>query len=154
MFDSRKRTARTIRRCLTGAAATASLALALSAAPASAASVGCTGGGEGLDQVCLQMDGRGLTVDRFQIRHDDLGSVAGLPVTPEQICNYQARLTIDPPGDRNAYTRESSFHEGCSWGVAWFDFGGGEFPDGTKACGRFYEAGEQQGGAPCNVIHK
>ena len=147
---------RRVASCLAGVVSGVVLSLAL-AGPASASSVGCTGGGEGVDQVCLNIDNprgeEGLEIERFQVRHDDLGSVLGLPVSPEQICNYHATLTIDPPGAGNAYVRESSRHEGCSWGVAWMDFTGGTYPDGTKACGRFYENGEQQGGAPCNVIH-
>ncbi len=153
MLNFIRRSPRRIAGCVAGTATAAVLALGVGAGPASASSVGCTGGGEGVDQVCLNINGEGLHADSFQVRHDDLGSVMGAPVTPEQICNYQAKLTIDPPGADNAYVRDSSHHEGCSWGVAWFNFDGGDYPDGTNVCGRFYENGEQQGGAPCNKIH-
>ena len=155
MSTTTRRPAHRIARTVAGAVAAAALTLAVGAGPASASSTGCTGGGEGIDSVCLEIYGHGLHVDHFRITHDDLGSVAGAPTpTPEQICNYEAKLTIDPPGDNNAYVRGSSFHEGCSWGFAWFEFGGGDYPDGTRVCGRFYEEfGQQQGGAPCNEIH-
>lgn len=155
MRNTSRRPTRRIPRTIAAAATAATLTLGAGAGSASASSAGCTGGGEGVDQVCLAINGSGLHVDNFVVRHDDLGSVAGVPApTPEQICNYQATLTIDPPGDNNAYVRDSSFHEGCSWGVAWFEFSGGDYPDGTRVCGRFYEhRGEQQGGAPCNTIH-
>lgn len=121
--------------------------------PALADSVGCTsaGGDIWFDQVCLEMKGEGLKVDRFKVGMSD-HDLKGPFYVPAQICNYHATLTIDPPGRNTVDVRTSSRHEGCSTGYAWFDFDGGTYPHDTKVCGRFFTDGEQRGGAACNRI--
>lgn len=122
---------------------------------AQASSVGCTSAGDdiGFDEVCLEIKGEGLHVDRFKVGMSDY-DLKGPVWVPAPICNYHATVTIDPPGPNNTKVRTSSTHEGCSHGYAWFDFPGGAFPHNTKACGRFFTDGHQRGGAPCNKILK
>ena len=137
------------------AAAAALLAtLALQPPDAEATAVGCTGAGpiQEVDTVCLGIYGDGADVDSFRVTYNNHLPGGGVP---QEACNYEASVTIDPPGDFNAYRFWSGRHEGCSYtGVYYFDFPGQKgLPDGTRICGRFYvDNGSQVGGAPCNEI--
>ncbi len=140
----------------TAIAATTAMLLAMAAwqpSTASASAYGCTGAGPAIehDLVCLGIYGSGADVDSFRVVYNNNTAAQ----YPQEACNYEASITVDPPGDFNAYKFWSGRHEGCSYtGTYYFDFPGqNDLPDGTNICGRFYvNNGSQVGGAPCNEI--
>ena len=144
-------------RLIAAALATTSVLIAAAAwqpPSASAEAIGCTGAGpiKELDAVCLGIYGGGADVDSFRVMYKNHEVGGGIP---QEACNYEASVTVDPPGDFNAYKFWSGRHEGCSYtGIYYFDFPGQTgLPDGTKICGRFYvDNGSQVGGAACNEI--
>ena len=142
-----------------GAALVAATAVLLAIAAwqpssAGATAIGCTGAGpiKEMDTVCLGIYGDGADVDSFRVTYNNHEIGGGIP---QEACNYEASVTVDPPGEHNAYKFWSGRHEGCSYtGVYYFDFPGQRgLPDGTNICGRFQvNNGSQVGGAACNEI--
>ena len=144
-------------RLIAGAVATATAMLFLMAAlqpsAANAEAHGCRGAGPAIerDLVCLSIYGSGADVDRFRVGYNNNTKAQ----YPQEACNYEASVTVDPAGDFNAYKFWSGRHEGCSYlGTYYFDFPGqSDLPDGTKICGRFYvNGGSQVGAATCTAI--
>ena len=128
--------------------ATAGLALALtSSAPALATAEGCTPAPFGY--TCNYTHGKGTRVDRVDV-------IRG-KADKSMICSYSAIVRVADPGGRVIYERDSGIvHNGaCSPGRAYISFNvRRSFPDGSKICTRFFEGGQQQGGAPCLDIHR
>lgn len=126
--------------------AAAAAALALPVPNAHAAAQGCTPTGPN-GTVCVHVHGSGLHVSSVQVSRDKIGK--------DPICNYSAVIDVTGPDGQNIHHDDSGIlHNGaCSYERAYNTFEvHRDFPKNSHLCGRFFEDGKQQGGAPCETI--
>lgn len=128
------------------ATATALLALTALAHPASAGSNGCTGAPSGI--TCIKVNGGGLHVGSVDAVRDKFSN--------SLICNYSAAVEVTKDGASLYHDDSGVIRNGeCVPGRAYIHMNvDREFPSGSKICIRFFENGDQQGGAPCAKIHR
>ena len=120
--------------------------LVATAAPASADAAACTPAPWG--EVCVRVYGTGLEVDKARVGRDS-ADYAG-------ICNYYAMYKVYSPSGSVLDKRFSATRGSCTWGYAYMDFPSvnSVYPDGSRACGAFYQAGVRQGGEACIRIER
>jgi len=127
-------------------ATAAAAALALPAPSAEAAAQGCTPAGT-TGTVCVHVHGSGTRVSTVEVSRDKIGK--------DPICKYSATIDVTGPDGQNVYHDDSQvLHNGaCSYERAYNKFEvHRDFPRHSRLCGRFFEDGNQQGGAPCETI--
>jgi hypothetical protein len=125
----------------------AALALSLHASPAAADSQGCTYTNFPNKYVCLSIYGRGTHVDKFVVVRGKLDR------GDNGICNYEARVNVTAP-DHATWDFTSEHRGGCEQGRATRTIRvDRDFPNGSRACGSFYENGQLQDSA-CNKIKR
>jgi hypothetical protein len=139
-----------IRNAIAGTLAVAglaALALSLHAAPAAANSEGCTYTNFPNKYVCFYIYGRGTHVDKFVVIRGRLDK------GDNGICNFEGRVRVTAP-DHTTWDFTSDYRAGCQQGRATRTIRvDRDFPDGSRACGSFYENGQLQDSA-CNKIER
>lgn len=113
--------------------------------PASADARGCTVASVG--EVCMTVQGTGLHVSWVRVSR---GKTA-------PICNFYANVKIYAPTGPGVFVYTGAQKDGCPppYGYQFQDFNiDGDFADQSRICGRWFEGGQQQGGAVCETIHR
>ncbi len=129
------------------ATALAACVAALAAAPyAGATSEGCTYTKFPTHYVCFRIEGSGLHVDKFQVKRGKLDA-------DNSICNHRARVVVRHDG-KVVYRKWTKRRAGCDlFRVVRTIKVNRNFPDGSEACGSFFENGVLQDTA-CNEIKR
>ena len=123
------------------------LALSLRVAPAAADSQGCTYTDFPNKYVCFSIYGDGTHVDKFVVTRGRLAR------GDNGICNYEGRVRVTAP-DGTTWNYTSDHRAGCQVGRATRTIGvNRDYPNGSRACGSFYENGQLQSTA-CNKIKR
>jgi hypothetical protein len=133
-----------MRRTVTLAAAT-SAAFALPAPSAIADAQGCTPAGKG--SVCVHVHGTRTYVTKVE--------VSRVKADKSGICGYSTMIDVTDSDGNNVYHDDSGVIRNgeCSYGRAYVTMQvQRDLPRNSKLCGRFFENGTQQGGAPCETI--
>jgi hypothetical protein len=131
---------------LVAAVVAAAPLLALSSSSAPASSLGCTWApGSYASYVCVAISGSGRYVSSVRVTRNKQYS---------SICNYKAKFVVTSPSGLRKWRFYSPYHSGCSWNTAWMDIAVyRSFPDGSTACGHWYEMGRWLPAVPCETIH-
>jgi hypothetical protein len=107
---------------------------------------GCTAAPSG--QVCITISGSGLHVSWVRVSREKPSG---------RICDFNADVRIYNPTGAGVFAYQGARKQGCPppYRYQFQDFNiDSDFADQSRICGRWFEAAQQQGGAPCETIHR